>query len=275
MTGCSTTTVPIGKYDVLAESSQTILKGTTETYTRIEKLQQRFFVETASDAPLTRDTFRPVLDGQSFDLTPELRFRETALEVLVRYALVLQAFAKRDFAGEVDKATEELAGSVKALTAAAAPDNESFAKASGLLAPVVNIIGRAIVQGKRLEALKMVMDAAQPDLAKLTQLITGSNAKITRAVDTMLSRIVARRKERRPAITAANRVLFDTEVALLISEADEIKDALDQLSASLEKVPSAHAEIRKILDETPTGLEAVQQLVKEVQRIDKLYRSIQ
>jgi hypothetical protein len=91
----------------------------------------------------------------------------------------------------------------------------------------------------------------------------------------MLSRIVAHRKERRPAITAANRVLFDTEVALIISEADEIKDALDQLNASIEKVPSAHAEIRKILDETPTGLDAVQQLVKEVQRMDKLYRSIQ
>ena len=30
--GCSTTTVPVGKYDVLAESSQNILKGTTETY---------------------------------------------------------------------------------------------------------------------------------------------------------------------------------------------------------------------------------------------------
>jgi hypothetical protein len=29
------------------------------------------------------------------------------------------------------------------------------------------------------------------------------------------------------------------------------------------------------LDETPTGLDTVQQLVKEVQRMDKLYRSIQ
>ena len=161
------------------------------TYTRIEKLQRRFIVETASDSPLTRDSFRPVIDGQSFDLTPELRFRETALEVLVRYALVLQAFAKRDFAGEVDKATEELAGSLKALAATAAPENESAAKASGILATVVNIIGRAIVQGKRLEALKMVMDAAQSDIAKLTQLIVGSNVKIQRAVDTMLTRLLS------------------------------------------------------------------------------------
>jgi len=187
---------------------------------------------------------------------------------------VLQAFAKRDFAGEVDKATEELAGSLKVLAATAAPDNESAAKASGILATVVNIIGRAIVQGKRLEALKMVMDAAQSDIEKLAQLIVGSNTKIKKAVDTMLIRIVEHRKVMRPAITTANRVIFDTEVSLIISEADEIKDSLDNLSESITKVPSAHMEIRKILDETPTGLDALQQLVKEVQRIDKFYRSI-
>lgn len=269
MAGCSTTTVPIGKYDVLAESSQTILKGTTETYTRIEKLQRRFMIEKASDAPLTRDTFRP-----SSDLTPALRFRETALEVLVRYALVLQAFAKRDFAGEVDKATEELAGSLKVLAAMVAPDHDSTAKASSILATVVNTMGRAITQGKRLEALKMVMDTTQSDLEQLAQLIVGSNAKIQEAVEIMLTTIVRHREAIRPTIPPANRLIFHTEVSLIISEADEIKEAIDNLSESIAKVPSAHKEIRRILDDTPTGLEALQQLVKEVQRIDKFYRSI-
>ncbi|MGH8550807.1 MAG: hypothetical protein ACRERU_19855 [Methylococcales bacterium] len=58
--GC--TSVPVGKYDVLAESSQRILNGTSETYTRIEKLQRRFLVETAPDTSLNRETFLPVID---------------------------------------------------------------------------------------------------------------------------------------------------------------------------------------------------------------------
>ncbi len=271
---CSPTTVPVGKYDLLAESSQNILSGTTETYTRIEKLQRRFIVETVNNSPLTRDSFRPVIDGQSFDLVPELRFRETALDVLVKYFLVLQAFAKRDFEGEVDKAAEELAGSLKSFVATAAPDSETATEASGILATVVNVIGREIVRGKRLEALKTVMDSAQPDIEKLTRLIVGSNGKIKQAVDTMLGRIIAHRNTMRPSRDTVERVSFDTDVSLVIGEVDEIKAALDNLSTAIQEVPSAHAEVRKMLDEKPTGLNALQQLVEEVQRIDKFYRSI-
>jgi len=250
------------------------LSGTTETYTRIEKLQRRFIVETVNNSPLTRDSFRPVIDGQSFDLVPELRFRETALDVLVKYFLVLQAFAKRDFEGEVDKAAEELAGSLKSFVATAAPDSETATEASGILATVVNVIGREIVRGKRLEALKTVMDSAQPDIEKLTRLIVGSNGKIKQAVDTMLGRIIAHRNTMRPSRDTVERVSFDTDVSLVIGEVDEIKAALDNLSTAIQEVPSAHAEVRKMLDEKPTGLNALQQLVEEVQRIDKFYRSI-
>lgn len=266
--------IPVGKYDVLVDSSQRILTGTTETYTRITRLQRRFTVATVGSAPLTRESFKPVVDGQSFDLGPELQFREAALEVMVRYALVLQAFARHDFAGEVDKASEELAGSLKSLAATAAPDAGSARQASGVLATVVNVIGREVVRRQRLDALKTVMTSAQPDLAKLAELIAGSNAKIKQAVDIMLGRIVAHQNAVRPPPDSPMRFDFDTEVAAVIAEVEEIEAALAALSAAVAGVPPAHAEIRRMLDERPRDLTALQDLVKEVQRINRFYRSL-
>ncbi|MGH8550806.1 MAG: hypothetical protein ACRERU_19850 [Methylococcales bacterium] len=210
----------------------------------------------------------------SFDITPELRFKEIALQVLVKYSLVLQAFAKRDFESDVDKASEEFAGSLKSLAKTAAPDNDSAKKASGILATVVDVIGREIVRENRLEALKSVMDSAQPDIKKLAQLIVGSNEKIETDVNKMLDRILAHRNRQRPPIDTIERIKFDTDVSLIIGEADEINTAIDDLSASIGKVPPAHAEIRKMLDGQAKGLDALEQLISDVQRIDRFYRNL-
>lgn len=162
--GCSS--IPVGKFDVLAESSQGILNCTSETYTRIEKLQRNYVVERVPNAPLSRDTFHPVtiVNGQieSFDLTPELDFREDALQVLVNYTLVLQAFAKRDFEGDVDKAAADFAGSVKSLAATAAPNNGNAQKASKEV-PLAHADIRTMLDGKpkNLDALAQLVKDAQ------------------------------------------------------------------------------------------------------------------
>ncbi|MDD1626228.1 MAG: hypothetical protein LUQ26_01945 [Methylococcaceae bacterium] len=274
--GCSS--IPVGKFDVLAESSQGILNGTSETYTRIEKLQRNYVVERVPNAPLSRDTFHPVtiVNGQieSFDLTPELDFREDALQVLVNYTLVLQAFAKRDFEGDVDKAAADFAGSVKSLAATAAPNNDNAQKASGILATVVDVIGREIIRKERLEALKTVMDSAQTGIEKLAQLIVGDNTLIKGSVDRMIKTILTHKNIQRPPIDTLERSNFDTNVSLIISEADEINNALDNIDAAIKEVPLAHADIRTMLDGKPKNLDALAQLVKDAQRINKLYRSL-
>lgn len=271
--GC--TTIPAGKFDVLAGSSQNILSGITETYTRIEKLQRSFAVEIAQDKPLTQDSFKPVIDGQSFDITPELHFREAALQVLVKYTLVLQSLAKRDFEGDVDRAALELSGSLKSLAATAAPNKEIAQQASGILATVVNVIGREIVRKERLDALKTVMDSAQGDIEKLAKLIVGSNGKIKDVVNIMLGRIVAHKNHMRPSISnPIERAKFDTEVSLIIADVEDINNAIDGLSTAIAKIPPAHAEIRNALDEKTTGLNALPQLVEEAQRIGQFYRNV-
>ncbi len=277
-TGC-TSVIPVGKYDVLAGSSQEILNGTTETYTRIEKLQTNYIIErAASKKALTRDTFLPAIDvdgkKESFDITPELQFREDALQVLVNYTLVLQAFAKTDFEADVDAASEVFAGSVKSLASTAAPDNGDAQKASGILATVVDVIGREIIRKERIEGLKKVMDTAQPGMVHLSNLIAGDNVKIKAFVNQAIDTILRHRDAQRPPLNTLQRTKYDADVSHIISEADEINIALDDISAAVGQIPSAHAEIRKMLDEKPKDLEALRQLVKEAQRIGKLYRTL-
>lgn len=279
-TGC--TTIPVGRYDVLANSSQEILSNTSETYVRIEKLQRRFLVETATgDVKLNSNDpkpFAPLIEingkTESFDLTPELHFREAALQVLVKYCLVLQAFAKRDFEGEVDKAAAGLAGSLKSLASATVPKNVNAQEASGMLATVINVIGREIVRKNRLKALKNVMDTAQPHMDTLSALIASDNKKINNFVNIMLKRILTRRESQRPSLDTLGRTGFDTDASLLISEVTEIKKSLDKINSAIKKIPRAHAETRKKLDDESQGFDALAQLVGEVQGIDKLYRTL-
>jgi hypothetical protein len=267
--------VPSGKFDLLAESSHRILKGTTETYTRIEKLQRLFVVVTAGDGPLTEDSFKPAIDGQSFDIVPELRYREKALEVIVAYSRVLQAFAKEDFEGGVDRATERLAGSLKSFSAATAPNLDLAVKASGLMATVVNVIGRHMVQRKRIQALKEVMDSGQEPLGDLANLIKGSNDKIKRHVNVMFRIILAHANRVRPSPKKGiERVRFDSQTALTVAEVNDIQGSLDAFSDAVTKVPPAHLEIRQMLDDKLKLIPALQQLGEEGKRINKFYRSV-
>jgi len=265
---------PIAKYQLLSESSQRILSVTEETYLRIAKLQHQFTVTTADrDKPITRDTFKPIIDGQSFDLLPELRFRETAIEVLVNYFRVLQALAERDFVSEVNPAAEKLAGSLKSLTESSARLNRPVTKqGTGLLASGANAIGRSLVHKKRIKALKSVMDSSQVDLVQLAELINSTNEKIKRFVDLMLDRIIAHANVARPDYDSPQRFAFDLRIADTINEGENINRTLDKLSQAINEIPPAHAAVRKMLDKKPETWATLQQLTKDINQISKSYR---
>ena len=265
---------PVAKYHLLSESSQSMLSVTLETYLRIEKLQHQFTVVTADRyKPISRDTFKPLIDGHSFDLIPELRFRETAMEVLVDYFKVLQALAERDFVNEVDRAAEKLAGSLKNLTESSEKQNQSSARQTvGLLASGINAIGRALVHKKRIKALKCVMDSSQVDLVRLARLITGTNKKIKRFVNLMLERIIAHANITRPEYNHPQRFIFDLRIADTMNEVETVNKALNTLSQAINEIPTAHAAVRKMLDKKPETWATLLQLTKDINRIGKCYR---
>lgn len=271
--GC--TSIPTGKYRALHESSQTVFTQTSDTYRRIAQLQRHFSIVTAPNQKLTRDSFQPTIDGQSFDLTPELRFREAALEVWVNYTAVLQAFAEKDYTAEVDKASQELAASLTTLTATSNAMKADEAKiASGMLATVIDVIGREMVRAKQLQALRTVMEVSQGDIDRLSALIVGSNVKIKRSVGIMTDRILAHAEAQRPPYGSLARTAFDERMGRVIADAQDIEGALDAMNLAMRTIPKAHAEIRAILDDKPTDLEALRALIQGAQRTGKFYRGL-
>ena len=294
-------TVPTGKYELLAESSQQLLQGTTDTYSRIEQLQRNFLVATAGSAPLTRDSFQPVVGTESINLTPELRFREDALGVLVNYTELLKALAQEDFEADVDKASAKLAGSLNSLGSTVSSDKDTVGKASGILSTIANTVGRMVVEKKRLSALKSVMDDAQPALNDLSLLFTKSNNKIKQIINIMFDRILAHENKNRPThshsddidskvsgktaeekailkdvdrLIDSHRFAYDSRVAREITEVKAILKAMDSLNDGVASFPTAHQEIRNSLDQKAGAKEALQRLVEEGQRVNKFYRSV-
>lgn len=271
----SCSSIPVGKYQALQEASQSVLNNTSETYKRVEKLQRLFSVVTAPNQALARDSFKPQIDGQSYDLVPELRFREAALEVLVKYTVILHSFSAKDYVSEVDKASQQLAGSLKNLIETSKGMKVEEAKiASGILGTVVDVIGRAMVQFTRWRALKTVMDSTEDDVKRLAALIVGSNVKIKNTVDIMVNRVVAHAKANRPPYGGWERVVYDQKIAAVVAEAEEIQGAIDSVNVAITKIPEAHSEIRAVLEEKPITLGALQALIQEAERANKFYRNL-
>lgn len=270
--------IPVGKYAALKDSSQSVLNNTTDTYTRIEKLQRYFLVITAPDKPIDRDTFKPpFVNGKATDIVPELRFRESAFEVLVKYVSVLYGLSSKDYASDVDKASQELAGSLKNLMETSQKLSTSDgAQASAIFGTLVNVIGRQIVERKRLEALKTVMDFAQNDLKNLSGLIVGSNMKIKDWVETNVQPIItyANFNNNRARYKSPERYQFDQNIAEHLAEIEEIESSLDLMNRAISKIPEAHEEIRKELDKKPSSMEALQVLIQEAERSMKFYRDL-
>jgi hypothetical protein len=269
--GCAS--IPVGKYEALNDSNRQILSGTSDTYMRIEKLQCYFAVITAPNEKITADFFKPEVNGQSIDITPQLGFREAALEVMVKYTTFLAALASKDYQSDVDKASQDLAGSLKNLVGFSSGTVDT-AKASGIAATLINVISKQVIEHERADALRKAMDIAQDDITSLSNLIVGSNKKIEDFVLVMQGRIIAHANAARPPYGSANRIAFDSNIAVLLAEIENVNSSLDAVNSAIAKVPDAHKEVRAALDNKPTTLEALQTLVREAQRAGKFYGNL-
>lgn len=271
LSGCAS--IPAGKFAALSESGQELLTGTTKTFDTIEELQDYFEVVTTT-APLHLEGHAHRIDGLSYDLAPELEYREAALKVLVKYFTLLEALASKDFDGRIDKASEELAVRLKSLVETAAPESRGAKKAAGVLATVVNTIGRGLTRRKRLAALRSVMDAAQPHINELAELLAGSNTKLQLGTKILLKTILKIANKPPYALDEPQRFAFRAENYRRIREYHVITQSLDSISKSAENLPEAHRQLRASLDGRKTDLSALREIMKEVERIKKFYRKV-
>lgn len=274
LAGCAAR-IPISKYELLQESTSSLLTTTENTYARIEKLQRRFAVTTTSDSVINRNSFKPLIAGRSYDLTPELRFREAALEVLVDYMNVLCAFSTKDYLKNIDKATLRLGAGLRDLfkSSQLLTTPEDF-RVTGIFASLINKMTREIVKQEKRIALKQAMDLAQNDIEQLSKLIEKSNTMIKLSIGIMLTPLINHANEVRPPIKTLERIPFDMDVADVIAEADAIEASLESMNAAMTKIPLAHKEIRNDLDKVKGAFDSLQELAREVRRSQKFYRSL-
>jgi hypothetical protein len=272
--GCAAS-IPEARFHVLASSGSHILTATTETYARIVRLERAFIVASTVDEKLTPDSFRPAVEGKSFDLEPELALRTAALDVLVKYLQVLEAFAAGGTDADIDKASLELGSAIQGLLDAAGTDGERGAQVSGILAAGVDAIGHEIAAGQRARALARVMDASQKDVERLANLVSQSHTKLDRAIDVMVAQIVTRANLIRPPANTVARDEFYRSLLVELREAADARAALAAMAEATREIPAAHAQIRQSLHEKLAPLDALSALAHKAEQAGRFYGSMQ
>jgi hypothetical protein len=268
--GCKAS-IPEARFHVLASSGARILTTTGDTYARIARIQQAFVIASMGDEKLTVDSFRPVVEGRSFDLEPELALRQAALGVLVKYLRVLDALASGTADADVDKASLDLASALRGLAAVAGHEGDRASQVAGIFATAVDAIGREIASGERRSALGRVMDASQKDVERLAHLVSQSHAKLDRAIGVMVAQIVARANIILPPAGTVLRDDFYTRLANRLRDASEARAALAAMAEATEEIPAAHAQIRLSLEQKVAPLDALKSLAEKAERAGGFY----
>lgn len=267
LVGCGS--LPVGRYEAFRVATESVHDTTEDTFLRIEKRQRDFAVLTAPDALLTSQTFKPVIGGQSFDIRGQLETRDAAVETLVAYAKILEGLAGKDVSTDVDRATQNLAASLRRLSA-----TPTGATAANGLASAVDTITRVVTSESRKDALKAVMRVAQPGIEALVRLFHEDRAKIATFSDLMKTSYLNHAQRARPPFGTWDRYRFDQEIAAVLEEFEQVQGALTAADVSLAKLPSAHRQLLESLDDRERPIDALRDMIREARQLQKFYRAL-
>jgi hypothetical protein len=273
LAGAGCAALPIGRFDALAAATRETQNRTAATDADVVQLSRRFMIFSPAPGPYTASSFVPRIEiggtTLDFDFGPRLAPREAALAVLAGYATALAAFARKDYQGDLDAATQALAGSVHGLVGR--PDVPAAAKqGAGVLATVVDGIGRAITERMRRAALRDAMDTASPGVRAVAGFVKEINAGAAQAVLVMRQGILTKANHLAPG-EGTQRVVLNERVEAAVVESEQILSHLTQISTAVDAIPPAHDQIRKSLDgDERAPLDKLATLVAEVQRLGKI-----
>ena len=273
--GCSA--MPTGRFDTLVAASKAVEVGTAQTDADFINLTRRFMTFSPAPGPYRVDSFAPVVEvggaRLDFDFGPRLEPRQAALGVLVAYTEVLAAFARKDYGGELDRATHSLGGSVQRL-AGHVTASAIAQQGGGVLATAVNGLGHAITERMRRAALRKAMDDAAPGIRAIVAYVKEINLLGSTAVTTMRDQFIRKAN----SLTVADgmaRLQLNEAVEGVIVDSNSILTQLKQESTAVEAIVPAHAEIRDAIDQDERAvLEKLTALVAEVKRLQGVYSSL-
>jgi predicted heme/steroid binding protein len=267
LTGCGS--IPTGRYQAFSAAGEDVQSAISDTDIRIEKRLRDFVVLTAPDNLIAAKTFSPSIGGNSFDITSQLKSREAALDVLVKYSKTLESLAGKDLSTDVDKSAQNLAASLNGL-----PSVGEGSNAGKLLATIADSIAVGVTESKRRDALKSAMTTAQPAVESICKLLQRDYDKITMYVNLMRDRYIDHANANRPKFGTWQRYKFDGEVAADLEEFQQINDALASASAAIQKMPVAHRQLLEGLDSKEPPLDALRDVIHKAQQLRGFYRDL-
>ena len=275
LNGCAG--LPTGRFDALAAASRGVDASTAEADSEIVKLTRRFMIFSPAPGPYKIDSFAPVIEVQGqrrdFDFGPRLAPRKAALDVLVSYTEAVAAFAKKDYQGDLDQATQSLGGSLQSLAGHASASAE-VKQGAGVLATAVNGLGRAIIDQMRKAALRKAMEEASPGIAQIATFVKDINVLASTAVTVMRDDML-RTANKLTAADGVARLQLNESVEGVIVESHAIVVRLKQITVAVEAIKPAHDEIREALaHDERTSLDKLKALVAEAKRLQSFYSTL-
>lgn len=266
--------LPTGKLTLLHQSTLTLQTQTKTTFSQIQDFRRQLAVlEADPTEPLTTKSFQKEISINDQPLEADFRFRETALDALVKYTALLHAVTTGDIEGDIDRALEELAGALNALRQTGKPDTADARAVSTILGNAVHTTRVALSQKTRLDTLRSLMTLAQPDIQRLATLATRHNDTFADLVQSMTERMIALLDERRPLLddyVDPALVSYDSHAAAMLAESKHIQDALLALQTAMPLVLTAHFSIRNLVGQPFGGSSPeLQQLLQEVDRLPR------
>ena len=118
------------------------------------------------------------------------------------------------------------------------------------------------------------MTTSQKPIEDTCRYVASSNELASLATDVLITSILAHARQLRPGAVVA-RLPVDEAVGRAVHDADTARAGLEAVSAAMEQLPRAHAQVLHSLDDPVAPLDALEQLVAEATRAKDVYDELQ
>lgn len=275
-TGC-TSVAPLNHVGVFSQASADLAKSIADGYEIINSINiERRLSDIASETNHypNENTFRNLIVG------PNLTTRIRLSRGVEAYANALGDLASAEFRKEIDAASKSLYGALDDLQQTYAKSTKANLPLSddnlALIAIMVDAIGTEIAENKRRAALKTVIMQADSSIQQAMQLVSAELPELREfsiaSKKTVFTDLIKAYQHDSPGLTYDERIMKLDQIRIAHEEAEAISDLFNDLIASSKRIASAHATLRRSVEENKF---TSRELVNEIKALASFAKSTQ
>lgn len=274
-TGC--TSVPLNHVGVFSQASADLAKSVADGYEMINSITiERRLSDIASETDRypNENTFKSLIAG------PNLTTRIRLSRGVEAYANALGDLASAEFRKEIDAASKNLYGALDDLQQTYAKSTKANLPLSddnlALIAIMVDAIGTEIAENKRRAALKAVIIQVNPSIQQAMQLVSVELPELREfsiaSKKTVFTDLIKAYQHESLGLTYDERIMKLDQIRIAHKEAEAISDLFNDLIASSKQIASAHATLRRSVEENKF---TSRELVNEIKTLASFAKSTQ